>query len=64
MRIPEGWEVDYALGRLIRAGFCTLRELNDWRYSWAEIWQMHDMLDLHDWLEWEQHREAEKHVSH
>lgn len=57
--IPDEWQVDWILARLTTAGQCTLRELNDWAYSWEEIWQMHDMLDLSDWLEWRHHMEAE-----
>lgn len=47
------------MGRLVTARLCTLRELNDWVYSWDEVWQMHDMLDLQEWLEWRHHQEAE-----
>lgn len=58
--IPEDWHVDYVLGRLVTGRLCTLAELNAWAYSWDEIWQMHDMLDLSDWIDWHQHREAAK----
>lgn len=48
------------LSRLVTGGIgVTLRDLNDWRYSWDEIWQMHDMLDLRDWLDWQSHVAAE-----
>lgn len=52
--------MDHVIGRLLRGGLgVTLRDLNDWRYSWEEIWQMHDILDLNDWIDWESHVLAE-----
>lgn len=53
--------MDYVLDRIMK-GYpgVTLRDLNDWRYTWEEIWQMHDMLDLRDWLDWQAHVEAER----
>lgn len=61
VEIPDEWQIDYIVGRLLTAGIgVTLRDLNDWRYSWEEIWQMHDMLDLRDWIDWQAHAEAER----
>lgn len=58
--IPGEWQVDYLIGRICTAGLATLRDVNDWRYTWDEIWQMHDMLDLQDWIDWQAHCEAER----
>lgn len=61
IEIPEDWHADYVIGRLVSAGIgVTLRDLNDWRYSWEEIWQMHDLLDLREWIDWQAHAEAER----
>jgi hypothetical protein len=43
---------------VVTAKLCTLAELNAWAYTWDEIWQMHDMLDLSDWIDWHQHQKA------
>lgn len=51
--------MDYVLGRLVTRGVVTYRDLVAWRYSWAQIWELHDMLDLQDWLEWQHHKAAE-----
>lgn len=60
IEIPEDWQVDYVIMRLLKGGLgVTLRDLNDWRYTWEEIWQMHDMLDLNDWVDWQSHVAAE-----
>lgn len=57
--------MDHVIGRLIKGGLgVTLRDLNDWRYSWEEIWQMHDILDLHDWIDWQGHVITEANRSH
>lgn len=59
--VPEAWHMEYFFLRLIKGGLgVTLRDLNDWRYSWSEIWQLVDMLDLSDWIEWQQHAAAEE----
>lgn len=55
--------MDFLIGRLCTSGMCTLRELNDWVYTWEEFWQMHDMLDLREWLDWQHHVEAENNVN-
>lgn len=61
VEIPEGWEIDYLIGRLLKGGLgVSLRDLNDWQYSWDEIWQMHDLLDLQDWIDWQSHVIAEQ----
>ncbi len=59
--IPDDWLIDYILDRVLK-GYqgVTLRDLNDWVYSWDEIWQMHDMLDLRDWIDWQHHVNAER----
>lgn len=46
----------------MRAGRCSWAELRDGLYSWADIWAMHDMLDLGDWLDWQHHAAAEQEV--
>ena len=63
VQIPDEWQVDYILGRLVTGRICTLADLNAWVYDWPEIWQMHDMMDLADWLDWQQHSEAAKNVN-
>lgn len=52
--------MDHLLNRLCAAGRCTWAELRDGLYSWDDIWIMHDMLDLSDWLEWQHHSIANK----
>lgn len=65
MEIPEGWEIDYIIGRLLKGGLgVSLKDLNDWQYSWDEIWQMHDILDLQDWIDWQSHVIAEQNRAH
>lgn len=59
VNIPPGWEIDFVLGRVLRAGYCTPADLNNWVYEWDDIWHMHDMLDLQDWLDWKHHEAAE-----
>lgn len=61
--IPDDWQVDYILARVVTRGLCSLADLNSGVYDWPEIWQMHDMLDLMDWLDWQQHAEAHKDVN-
>ena len=52
IEIPEDWQIDYIFARLVKSQMATYRDLMDWKYSWSEIWEMHDMLDLQDWLDW------------
>lgn len=61
IEIPEEWRIDYAIGRLLKGGLgVTWPDLRDWKYSWEEIWKMHDLLDLDDWINWESHVLAER----
>lgn len=43
------------VGRICKAGLCTFGDLEEWRYDWPQIWRMVDMLDVHDWVEWQYH---------
>lgn len=43
----------------MRAGYCDWSDLMAWRYSWAQIWEMIDMCDLHEYIDWEAHALAE-----
>lgn len=53
--IPEAWQGLHAIGRVCTAGLADYRDIEDWKYSWQEIYDMHDMLDLNDWISWEAH---------
>jgi hypothetical protein len=64
VEIPDEWRVDYVLGRLVTAKVCSYADLLEWRYSWAQIWELHDFLDLQAWLDWQHHLEAEKNGNH
>lgn len=59
VEIPDGWEADYLIGRLVLAGLATWKDLRDGAYDWADIWQMHDFLNMRDWLDWQHHIAAE-----
>lgn len=51
--IPEDWQIDYIFSRVCTAGIgVSYRDILDWKYSWTEIWEMHDMLDLQAWIDW------------
>lgn len=53
--------MDYTIGRLLKGGLgVTWADLRDWRYSWDDIWSMHDILDLNDWIDWESHVLSER----
>lgn len=60
VEIPDDWRPDYTIGRIVTAGLATWKDLRDGEYSWPDIWQMSDFLDLQDWLEWQHHAEAER----
>lgn len=45
--------------RPIQAGYCTYRELCDGTLDMRDLWSMHDMLDLHDYIERKAYEEAE-----
>ena len=53
--IPEAWQGLHAIGRVCTSGLANYRDIQDWKYSWQEIYDMHDMLDLNDWISWEAH---------
>jgi hypothetical protein len=44
------------LHRLLKSGFCNYADLRDGLYSWYDVKHMLSMLDLSDWLEWEQYK--------
>jgi hypothetical protein len=48
------------VGRVIKAGLCTWVDMKAGLIGWADIWAMHDMLDLSDWLDWQHHAAAER----
>lgn len=58
IQIPEGYEVDYLLGRVISRCNVNPADLNNGVYSWEQIYELSDMLDLQDWIEWESHVKA------
>lgn len=43
------------MARLLNAKVCQLHQLSDGTYGWDEFWQLHDLLDLIEWVEWEGH---------
>lgn len=58
VQIPEDRQIDWLCDRLIVSGLCSLKELKDGTYGWADVWRMHDALDLKDWIEWQSHVNA------
>lgn len=43
------------------AGFCSYKELSDGTYSLREVFKMHDILDLQNWVEAESYGRAQAH---
>lgn len=58
VEIPDNWHIDWIVGRLVLAGLVKWKDLAAGDYGWAELWQLHDFLDLQDWLEWQHHAAA------
>jgi hypothetical protein len=50
--------------RLISSGMCTYEQLMDNKFDWTNIWEMQDMLDLRDYIDWESHVVAAERSKH
>lgn len=44
------------LHRLLKSGFCNYADLANGVYNWFDVKHMLSMIDLEDWLEWEQYK--------
>ncbi len=58
--IPDDRLTDWIFGRIIKGGYVRdISALMDGSITWDAVWRAHDMMDLQDWLDWEQHVLAE-----
>jgi hypothetical protein len=59
IQIPDGWSVDYWLGRPVWAGMCRWSDLCDGTLSMIDLMDMHRSLNLKEWLERKSYEQAE-----
>ena len=58
VRIPAEKVPDYLIARVLSAGMCLYPDLET--LNLHDLFQMHDYLDLMEWVEIEKHEQAEK----
>ena len=62
--IPDGWEVDYWLGRPVWNKLCTWPDLEDGTVDLKMLMDMHRSLNLRDYIETEAYEIARKNGGH
>ena len=60
IQIPDGWEVDYWLGRPVWNKLCTWPDLEDGTVDLKMLMDMHRSLNLRDHIETEARKKAEE----
>lgn len=55
--------MDWVIGRLVLAKLVSYDDLAAGDYEWPRLWQLHDFLDLQDWLDWQHHAAAHNEVT-
>ena len=58
VEIPKDWNIDYLVGLPIKHGFCSYLDIKNGTIGWSEIWEMHDMIELFDYVDWKSHAMA------
>ena len=53
--IPEGWLPEWTIGRILTAGLCKYESLIDRSLTMRDVWRLHDILDLKEYIKAQEH---------
>ena len=62
--IPDGWEIEYWLGRPVWNGMCTMVQIEDGTVDLKMLMDMHKSLNLRDYIEKEAYEIARRNGGH